>query len=285
MDMPDNGLNNIARVSPQVDERSQALLDQVVAASQEDVRRILALDINEDERRRQLSVAQAARCQELNAWLAAQHQEIAQNAKAKLQDIDREIAEMIGDGDLVTLLKDSERFPNFVRAIGSARVKSLANMLLDNWVHQASTRMKGGHIVVGLVRPEEVLDRFKEFRNYPEVVDEFFHVDTETADRCTSLMSSMEDIVKAKKLVKYGIVAVGTLAAGAAATAILGPLAGFIAMLAVVGAEVGFGTITRLVNAMAEHLGFWKTVGRAGKVQDVMTAPFRAVARFITRKG
>jgi len=156
----------------------------------------------------------------------------------------------------------------------------MANMLLDNWVYEATTRMKGGQIVVGMIRPEEVLDRFKEFRTHPEVVDKFFHVDAETAVRCNSLMSDLENIVLVKKMVKYVILVACILAVGGSAAAIFGALAGFIAMLAVLGAELGLGTVTRFVNAMAERPGFWENVGRAGKVQAIVTAPFRAMARF-----
>ncbi len=132
---------------------------------------------------------------------------------AEIEALEAKKAFILGDGDLTALLRDTTlanggtRLDLLISTVGPTAVKGLANMLLDSRIREASTTLKNGRPVIGIVRPEEVLAWYKDLRAVPGT-NKFFQVDAETSARYAKIMADLENIASTKRMVKRGIVAV-----------------------------------------------------------------------------
>ena len=139
-----------------------------------------------------------------------EHRKLRENYQA----FEAEKAFIMGDEDLdlTALLKDTSivngktRLDALVDTVGPEAVKEFANMLLDSKIREASTTLKDGKPVIGVVRPEEVLAWYKEIKDIPGT-SKFFQVDTETSARYAKTMADLENIASVRKMTKRGIAA------------------------------------------------------------------------------
>jgi hypothetical protein len=140
------------------------------------------------------------------------HRKLRDDYRQDIKALEADSAYILGNGDLTELLKDrtrvngKSRLEILIARVGPDAVKKFANMLLDSKIREASTTLKNGKPVIGVVRPEEVLAWYKELRAVPGT-NKFFQVDAETSARYAKMMADLEDIASVKRMVKRGIVA------------------------------------------------------------------------------
>jgi hypothetical protein len=135
----------------------------------------------------------------------------SEQAKTSLAAREAEKAFILGDGDLTALLKDrtlfngKNRLDLLISRLGPKELKEFANNLLDSRIREASTTLKDGEEVIGIVRPEEVLAWYNELKAIPGT-DRLFQLDAETSARYAKTIADLENVASVKKMIKVGIV-------------------------------------------------------------------------------
>jgi hypothetical protein len=134
------------------------------------------------------------------------------NATAALKDIDKSISQILGNGDITSLLKDPERVKNLAQVVGPENMADLGKMIMANQLREAATTATGE--IGDKVDTTKLLDFAKSLKDSPEVKDAFFRPTPEAVANYNKLMAGLQNVDSVKNAVKYGILAPSLAVAG-----------------------------------------------------------------------
>lgn len=194
-------------------------------------------------------------------------------ADEKLNSVNDTIANLMGNGDVKSLLKDPTRLSEMASTIGPDATKELGKSVLENQIREASTVMDKKGKTSFQFDPNKMLAWVNSLKDSPEVVDTLFKVDPEMANHYDRLVSDVSHAASVKKLVKYGL---PLTAAGAGAHAL--PVIAVLTFLAGAGTH-GLENAGKVLDTMANHPAVWKAVSgidkaaNSGALKTVATIP------------
>jgi hypothetical protein len=189
----------------------------------------------------------------------------ATGATGQLKNVTDTVGDLLGNGNVDSLLKDPQRLQAVASAVGPDGMKALGQSVLESKIAEASTTLdpKTGQIVKSKFNPDQVLSWWSKLKDSPEARDALFTVDAPAAQRYNRMMSDLSQAASVKKLVKYGVLPLTFGTAGVvhgAVPALVGALLGL-------GAE-GFGSARNLLDHIANSPAMWKSLETAGNVAN-----------------
>jgi hypothetical protein len=203
----------------------------------------------------------------------------ATNATGKLADINKTVTDLIGNGDVDSLMKDPQRVSDLSKQLGTNGMKELGKSIMDNRIAEASSTLdpKTGEFAKTRFDPDKVLDWWNGMKDSPEVRNSLFTVDSDSAAHYNDLMKRLAQASSVKKLVKYGVLPVTLGTAGV----IHGPGAALVAAVAGLGTEASFGRARDILDSMANNPRTWKSLEWAGKASKALdtSAPAQTVKK------
>lgn len=187
------------------------------------------------------------------------------------------MADILGNGDVTSLLKDPERVQDLSSLVGPKAMSELGQSVLQSQLRAASTDSTGK---VGNIDAGKFLDFVKSFKDSPEVVDAMFKPTPETAQAYDKLIRDMQSIQSVKTMVKLGIIA-PTLAAGAGIGHFMGS-----AFLGAFAAGSGDFAAKGLLEKLANSPAAWNTLKGLDTVAKApVTSGAKILARYVAGKG
>jgi hypothetical protein len=203
----------------------------------------------------------------------------ATGATGKLADINKTVTDLIGNGDVDSLMQDPQRVSDLSKQLGTNGMKELGRSIMDNRIAEASSALdpKTGAFTKARFDPDKVLDWWNGMKDSPEVRNALFTVDKESAAHYNDLMKRLAQASSVKKLVKYGILPVTLGTAGV----VHGPGAALIAAVAGLGTEASFGRARDILDSMANNPRTWKALEWAGRASEALdtSAPAQTVKK------
>lgn len=188
-------------------------------------------------------------------------------AETTIKDTTKTISDLLGNGNVTSLLKDPARVQQISQLVGPDAMGELGTSVLQNQLREAATNGAGK---TGSVDTGKMLNFISSLKDSPEVVESLFRPTPERAAAYDKLIKDVQNVQGVKNLVKFGIItpalgAIGGAAVGhAALPAILGALA------ADTGA--GFGMAKDLLDKIANSPATWSTLKAANKAAQSSTA-------------
>src|SRR5208337_2150737 len=98
---------------------------------------------------------------------------------------------LLGNGDVSTLLKDPERINELSKVVGPQAMGELGNTVLQNQLREAATDVNGK---VGNVDTGKVLKFIESLKDSPEVVNGLFKPTPETAKAYNKLIGDLQGV-------------------------------------------------------------------------------------------
>ena len=170
---------------------------------------------------------------------------------AAIKEATDSMADVLGNGDMSSLLKDPERVQNLATMVGPKAMTELGQSVLQNQLKEASTDATGK---LGNVDAGKFLDFAKSLKDSPEVVDAMFRPTPEASKAYDKLISDMQNVQSVKTMVKLGIIA-PTLAAGGVAGHFMGS-----ALLGAFAAGSGDFAAKSLLEKLANSPKTWSAL-------------------------
>jgi hypothetical protein len=193
----------------------------------------------------------------------------AVGANQKLMDVNKTIAQVMGNGDINLLIKDPARLQRMTSVVGPDGMAEIGKANLQSEVGKAARVVdKKGNIIYRF-DPDKFLAWIGTMKDSPEAVDALYKSTPESAAYFDKLLSDVGK-VKAQKL--RTMLGLGTAGVAAAGT-IGGPMAGFITLI---GEGVGAGAIgpmRQVLERIATHPAMLKVLQVGSKVGTTLTKP------------
>lgn len=186
-----------------------------------------------------------------------------------LTEIGKQVNDLLGNGNIDSLIKDPSRLKDISNLVGPDGMKTLGRSIMENQIQKASTVLdpKTGKIVPSNFDPDKVLDWWMSMKDSPEVRDSLFTVDKDTANHYNDMMKDLAQASSVKKLVKYGVLPLTMGTAGV----VHGPGAALFGALAGLGTEAGFGRARDILDSIANSPRTWKVLSFGGKSADKLS--------------
>jgi hypothetical protein len=162
----------------------------------------------------------------------------------KLKDVNTTVSQLLGNGDVSTLLKDPERVTNLSQTLGPDGMQSLGTSILQNQLREASTDVAGK---VKTPDTGKVLDFIKSLKDSPEVVDALFKPTPQAEQAYTKLIGQLQNVQSVKNAIKAGIIA--PTIAGAIGSGPIGHIIGGILTAGELGTATGRAVLEHIANS------------------------------------
>lgn len=129
---------------------------------------------------------------------------VATDSASGLTDIGKQINDLLGNGNIDSILKDPKQAQAIANVVGPDGMKTIGQSILQNKIAEASTTLnpKTGQIEPSHFDPDKVLNWWMSMKDSPEVRNAFFTVDKDTSKQYNELMSNLAQASSVKKLVK-----------------------------------------------------------------------------------
>jgi hypothetical protein len=176
---------------------------------------------------------------------------VLDQTKVNIKDITKSMSDLLGNGNVSTLLKDPARVQVLGAAVGPDAMQELGKSVLQNQLREASTDATGK---IGNVNTGKVLDFIKSLKDSPEVTNALFKVTPEAEANYNKLMTSLKDVQSVKTAIKFGIIA-PTLASGAAIGHAMGST-----ILGLLAAGTGEVAAKDFIEKIANSPRTWNTI-------------------------
>jgi len=196
---------------------------------------------------------------------------VGKTVSGRSADINKQISDIIGNGDITELVKDPARRTGLQEAVGPNGMEQLTDMAIQQKVAEFSNATnKQGQLVKGAFNAEKFMNWYQEFANHPEAADALFKPTPEAAARYDKLIHDTQNVASVQKLVENGVI---PLALGTAGGLVAGPWGILIGGLLRGGdAAQALKTGSSAAEWLANHPATWKGVELAGKVADAVKA-------------
>jgi hypothetical protein len=186
-------------------------------------------------------------------------------AESTIKDTTQTMKQLLGNGDVSSLVKDPERVQQLSKLVGPDAMGELGKTILQNQVREASTGVTGA---VGQVDTGKFLNFINSLKDSPETVHALFRPTQETAQAYDKLINDVQHVQSVKNAVKYGILAPAGIGAGVG-------VGGWFSH-AIIGGLIASGAdyfARDLLEKIANHPQTWRTIkaldkfsqGTAGK--------------------
>jgi hypothetical protein len=174
--------------------------------------------------------------------------EVIPQSEQIIKDTSKQIADILGNGNIDNLLKDTTRVKNLSSLIGPDAMGELGKSVLQNKLREASTNVYGS---VGNIDTKKFLSFVDSLKNAPEVRNALFPDTTDAANAYKQAIAKVKNIDTAKFFTKLGIGAGLTGTVGAA-----GSLVGhaLMAMALTGGAEAGAVKLVPRASSFLDEL-------------------------------
>jgi hypothetical protein len=186
-------------------------------------------------------------------------------AEATIKDTTKAIQDLMGNGNVKSLLGDPERVQQLAQTVGPEAMGELGTSVLQNQLREAATKSDK---IFGNVDTGKVLKFVESLKDSPEVVDALFRPTPERAAAYDKLLKDLQNVQGVKNMLKIGVIA-PTLGAAPAALGAVGFMAhslmatlGSMAAMGGEGYAVAHGLLERIANSPA----VWGALKAAGKV-------------------
>ena len=200
----------------------------------------------------------------------------ATQASGTLDEVGKNIKDILGNGDFEQLAADPKRLQRFSDAVGPAGMKTMGQTLLEQKLGESALTgtvdSATGLAKKGEVDPEKLIGFWHSFDKYPELREQLFAPDAESKKAYGSFMKQVGDMASTKKLVKYGILPVTLGTAGV----VHSPLAALIAATVGLGGGLAsdqFGSAKSILDHIANHPATWKTLKVINTVAKAADTP------------
>ena len=213
----------------------------------------------------------------LNQVKAVNASGAAEEAEGNIKNATDTMKNLLGNGDVSTLLKDPERINELSKVVGPQAMGELGNTVLQNQLREAATDVNGK---VGNVDTGKVLKFIESLKDSPEVVNGLFKPTPETAKAYNKLIGDLQGVQSVKNAIKAGIIAPALVGGGIAGHAMGSAILG---ALAVGGGEVAAkGIIEKIANS-PQAWGSLRWLNNAA--QTPTAAGTKMLARYAAGRG
>jgi hypothetical protein len=199
-------------------------------------------------------------------------------AQQRVKDVAATVSNLLGNGDVGTLMKDPQRVQQLSQALGPDGMSSLGKAILDNKLREAAVSPLGKP---SMVNTGKFLDWVGTLRNSPEVVDSLFRPTPEASQAYDNLLKTVSKVQSVKNVIKAGVIAPGLAAGAAVGGAAHSPLAIMLGLLAAGGAE-NTQYAKNIIEGIANHPNTWKMVSN---LNNVVQSPVAKAAGRVAQVG
>jgi hypothetical protein len=162
----------------------------------------------------------------------------------KLKDVNTTVSQLLGNGDVSTLLNDPERVQKLSQTLGPDGMQSLGTSILQNQIRKASTDVAGK---VQTPDTGKILDFISSLKDSPEVVNALFKPTKQAAQAYDELIRQLQNVQSVKNAIKAGVI-VPTLT-GAIAGGPIGHIVGGILTAGELGTKTGRAVLEKIANS------------------------------------
>jgi hypothetical protein len=182
--------------------------------------------------------------------------DVIPNSETTIKEAQKMMDDLIGKGNVDRLIANPEKVQALQQLVGPEAMGELGHSVIQNQFRQAASRIGKDGVEIGPVDFNKVMDFFGKFKDKPELVDKLFRPTPETAAAYDKILSDVDNVKSAQKLVKLGLIAPAGLTAGA----LVGHLIGhpFWGMLIAASGEKYHGG--QLLNYIADHPATWRAI-------------------------
>lgn len=202
----------------------------------------------------------------------------ADEAEGNIKDATNTMKNLLGNGDVSSLLKDPARVDELSKVVGPQAMGELGKTVLQNQLREAATDATGK---VGNVDTGKVLKFIESLKDSPEVVNGLFKPTPETAQAYDKLIKDLQGVQSVKNAIKYGVLVPSGLGVGALGGGLLGH--GIIgAIIAGNGEVLGRQVIEKIANSPQT----WNALAALNKgAQSAPAAGTKMLARYAAGRG
>lgn len=182
-------------------------------------------------------------------------------AKEDLAQTNKAVAELIGNGDISSLLKDPKRVQDLNSVVGPNGMADLGKAVLANQLREAATVTTKGGTKISSVDPDKLFKFIDSMKDNPEVRNTLFKATPQSTAAYNKLLQDLAKVQSVKHAVAMGVFA----PAGAAVAGTAAGLVGHGAVPAIVGAMAAMGgefipKARNFLEYLANHPNTWRTI-------------------------